>query len=176
MFRRYALHECRDSACRRPFGVRLRGNGWFHRSLLHDCAAPLRMTRRVMAICGDIIHSLQCYFNQCYNVTLTDSYCTTTRKNPPAVSFQSKRLRRSVEPRRGAGRRNLGTRVRHRYQTHSRPQIKREAAPCKELAPPAQTKNFPQEHPHKSKANQIFALQRRVLLGEVLGRSGRFGG
>ncbi len=24
-FRGYALHECRDSACRRPFGVRLRG-------------------------------------------------------------------------------------------------------------------------------------------------------
>ena len=30
-----------------------------------------------------------------------------------SVSFQSKRLRRSVEPRRDAGRRNLGTRVGH---------------------------------------------------------------
>ena len=29
----------------------------------------------------------------------------------PSVSFQSKRLRRSVEPRRDAGRRDLGTRV-----------------------------------------------------------------
>ena len=42
-----AIHECRDSACRRPFGVRLRGNGWFHRSSLHGDAAPLRMTQRV---------------------------------------------------------------------------------------------------------------------------------
>ena len=40
-----ALHECRDSACRRPFGVRLRGNGWFRRSPLHGDAAPLRMTQ-----------------------------------------------------------------------------------------------------------------------------------
>ena len=45
-----ALHECRDSACRRPFGVRLRGNGWFRRSPLHCCAAPLRMTQRVWRI------------------------------------------------------------------------------------------------------------------------------
>ena len=42
-----AMHECRDSACRRPFGVRLRGNGWFQHSPLRHCAAPLRMTRRV---------------------------------------------------------------------------------------------------------------------------------
>ena len=42
-----AVHECRDSACRRPFGVRLRGNGWFQHSPLRHCAAPLRMTRRV---------------------------------------------------------------------------------------------------------------------------------
>ena len=41
-----ALHECRDSACWRPFGVRLRGNGWFSCSLLHGSAAPLRMTQR----------------------------------------------------------------------------------------------------------------------------------
>ncbi len=42
-----ALHECRDSACRRPFGVRLRGNVWFLRSLFLRNAAPLRMTQRV---------------------------------------------------------------------------------------------------------------------------------
>ena len=42
-----AVHECRDSACRRPFGVRLRGNGWFQHSPLRHCAALLRMTRRV---------------------------------------------------------------------------------------------------------------------------------
>ena len=41
-----ALHECRDSACWRPFGVRLRGNDWFQSSPLHCCAAPLRMTQR----------------------------------------------------------------------------------------------------------------------------------
>ena len=43
--RGYALHECRDSACWRPFGVRLRGNGWFQRLPSHRCAAPLRMTQ-----------------------------------------------------------------------------------------------------------------------------------
>ena len=51
-FRGYALHECRDSACRRPFGVRLRGNDWFRRSPLHRCAAPLRMTQWVCRIVG----------------------------------------------------------------------------------------------------------------------------
>ena len=40
-----AIRKCRDSACWRPFGVRLRGNGGFLRSLLHGCAAPLRMTQ-----------------------------------------------------------------------------------------------------------------------------------
>ncbi len=47
-----AIHECRDSACRRPFGVRLRGNDWFRRSPLHRCAAPLRMTQWVCRIVG----------------------------------------------------------------------------------------------------------------------------
>ena len=37
-------------------------------------------------------------------------------------------------------------------------------------------KKLPPRAPAKSKANQIYAMQRRVLLGEVLGRSGRFGG
>ena len=45
-FRRYALHECRDSACRRPFGVRLRGSFSFYRLNFDICAAPLRMTQR----------------------------------------------------------------------------------------------------------------------------------
>ena len=40
-----ALHECRDSACWRPFGVRLRGNGRVLYSPLHGYAAPLRMTQ-----------------------------------------------------------------------------------------------------------------------------------
>ena len=47
-----ALDESRDSACRRPFGVRLRGDGWFQHSPLHVCAAPLRMTRRVWRFVG----------------------------------------------------------------------------------------------------------------------------
>ena len=42
-----ALPEGRDSACRRPFGVRLRGNGWLSRSPSRRRAAPLRMTQWV---------------------------------------------------------------------------------------------------------------------------------
>ena len=42
-----ALHECRDSACWRPFGVRLRGSSPFYRLFFDICAAPLRMTRGV---------------------------------------------------------------------------------------------------------------------------------
>ena len=42
-----ALHKSRDSACLRPFGVRLRGNCRVSRSPLHRCAAPLRMTQWV---------------------------------------------------------------------------------------------------------------------------------
>ena len=41
------LNECRDSACWRPFGVRLRGSSSFYRLILDICAAPLRMTRGV---------------------------------------------------------------------------------------------------------------------------------
>ena len=43
------------------------------------------------------------------------------------------------------------------------------AALCKNSPPPAQTQNFPQEHPPPNKAKQIFAVYRRVLLGEVRG-------
>ena len=54
----YAVYKCRDSACRRPFGVRLRGNDWFSRLPLHHCAAPLRMTQRIDFCMGDtmLIH------------------------------------------------------------------------------------------------------------------------
>ena len=41
-----ALHVCRDPACRRPFGVRLRGVFRLYRSPLQGNAAPLRMTQR----------------------------------------------------------------------------------------------------------------------------------
>ena len=51
----------------------------------------------------------------------------------------------------------------------------REAALCKNLHLPNH-KKLPPRAPAPSKAKQIFAVYRRVLLGEVLGRSGRFGG
>ena len=43
-FRYNAIHECRDSACWRPCGVRLRGSSSFYRLIFNICAAPLRMT------------------------------------------------------------------------------------------------------------------------------------
>ena len=46
------IHECRDSACRRPFGVRLRGSFSFYRLISDLCAAPLRMTQWVWHIVG----------------------------------------------------------------------------------------------------------------------------
>ena len=46
-FRGYALHECRDPACGRPCGVRLRGGQGCDVCLFARCAAPLRMTQRV---------------------------------------------------------------------------------------------------------------------------------
>ncbi len=42
------LHECRDPAYWRPFGVRLRGILWPHRLIFDIYAAPLRMTRRLV--------------------------------------------------------------------------------------------------------------------------------
>ena len=47
VIRSYALHECRDSACWRPCGGRLRGSFSFYRLISDICAAPLRMTRGV---------------------------------------------------------------------------------------------------------------------------------
>ena len=41
-----------------------------------------------------------------------------------------------------------------RYALHECPQIGCEAAPCKEFAPPARTKNFPREHPPYTKRIQ----------------------
>ena len=53
--RRYALHECRDSACWRPCGVRLRGGSSFHRLIFDIHAAPLRMTQWADCCVGDTI-------------------------------------------------------------------------------------------------------------------------
>ena len=41
------IRGCRDSACRRPCGVRLRGAVRFYRLIFSSGAAPLRMTQRV---------------------------------------------------------------------------------------------------------------------------------
>ena len=97
---------------------------------------------------------------------------------PPTVSFQSKRLRRSVQPRRGAGRRNLGTRVWHYtlYPNAPHPQNKCDSRTLQKLLTAQTNKKLPPRAPAQNKAKQIFAMQGRVLLGEVLGERGRFGG
>ena len=55
------------------------------------------------------------------------------------------------------------------------PQKEREAAPSENHLPPEITK-LPPRAPAPNKANPISALYGRVLLGEVLGERGRFGG
>ena len=82
---------------------------------------------------------------------------------------------RGVEPRRGASRRNLGTRVGHNHRTSLAYKSGAIAALSKK-SPPTRNKKLPPRAPAPNKANQIFALQGRVLLGEVLGERGRFGG
>ena len=86
------------------------------------------------------------------------------------VSFQSKRLRRSVEPRRGAGRRNLGTRVRHPDESHPTHKTSAIAAPCKKSLPPQRQKTSPKstrtKHSetdfHHAKAGALGGSSRRV--------------
>ena len=104
---------------------------------------------------------LQCYFN---GLILYHS-----RKNLPTVSFQSKRLRRSVEPRRGAGRRNLGTRVRHRYQT---------IPAYKSSAKPHHIKNLhlllkPKTSPKSTRKKQSEPNLRSAKAGALGGSSGK---
>ncbi len=86
------------------------------------------------------------------------------------VSSQSKRLRRSVEPRRGAGRRDLGTRVRHYHRTPFAHKTSAIAAPFKKFPPPQTTKTSPTGPRRHKKARQIFA---RVTAGSCGGSSGR---
>ena len=57
----------------------------------------------------------------------------------------------------------------------SRPPVACEAAPSENHLPPEITK-LPPRAPAPNKANPISALHGRVLLGEVLGERGRFGG
>ena len=92
-----------------------------------------------------------------------------SRKNPPTVSFQSKRLRRSVEPRRGAGRRNLGTRVRHHYQT---------IPAYKSSAKPHHIKNLhllpkPKTSPKSTRKKQSEPNLRSAKAGALGGSSGK---
>ena len=83
---------------------------------------------------------------------------------------------RGVEPRRGASRRNLGTRVwwhNHRtslaYKSGAKPHFQKNST--------SQTnQKLPPRAPALNRAKQLFVLQGRVLLGEVLGERGRFGG
>ena len=89
-----------------------------------------------------------------------------------SVSFQSKRLRRSVDPRRGAGRRNLGTRVWHHRRTLP-PPIRREAAQRDKIRPPKPTKNFPVRQPPPKKRETFSQTNMAVA---VQGSSGRAGG
>ena len=86
----------------------------------------------------------------------------------PSVSFQSKRLRRSVEPRRGAGRRNLGSRVWLNLYA-PRPPIGREAALCKALAPPSKSQKLPCTATADPKTREVFTHQ----IGGC--RAGKFG-
>ena len=86
------------------------------------------------------------------------------------VSFQSKRLRRSVEPRRGANRRNLGTRIRYPNESYSTNKPSAIAALCKKSPPPQSTQKLPPRAPAPNIANQISSPQRRVLVGGSSGR------
>ena len=62
------------------------------------------------------------------------------------------------------------------YPNAPHPQNKCDSRTLQKL-PTAQTnKKLPPRAPAPNKAKQIFTLQRRVLLGEVLGERGRFGG
>ena len=83
---------------------------------------------------------------------------------------------RGVEPRRGAGRRDLGTCVRRYIRTHPTHQSGAKPHSAKKFTPPNPTKKLPPRAPAPCKAKQHFAMKGRVLLGEVLGGCGRFGG
>ena len=86
----------------------------------------------------------------------------------PSVSFQSKRLRRSVEPRRGAGRRNLGTRVWHN---------RRAPIANKSGAKPRHVKNLhlppePKTSPGSTRPKQSETNLRSAWAGALGGSSG----
>ena len=64
-----------------------------------------------------------------------------------------------------------------RHTLHMHPTHKTSAtAALSKKTPPARNKKLPPRAPVPYKAKQLFAMYRRVLLGEVLGERGRFGG
>ena len=65
-------------------------------------------------------------------------------------------------------------RIRHHNESH--PFHQSGAKPHSEKIPSRQNRELPPRAPAQNKTNQIFAMQRRVRLGEVLGERGRFGG
>ena len=66
------------------------------------------------------------------------------------------------------------------YKRHTRPTYPTHktsaTAALSKKSPPARNKKLPPRAPVPYKAKQRFAMYRRVLLGEVLGERGRFGG
>ena len=69
-----------------------------------------------------------------------------------------------------------GTRVRRYIRITSRPQNGRDSRTLQQIPTSPNTKELPPGAPALYKANPIFTLHGRVLLGEVLGERGRFGG
>ena len=62
------------------------------------------------------------------------------------------------------------------YPNASHPQNGRDSRTLQQILTSPNTKELPPRAPALYKANQIFTLHGRVLLGEVLGERGRFGG
>ena len=138
--RGYALRECRDSACWRPFGVRRNAAGvcsemtqWVWRiegytpfvgMLLNQChnACSAAILNHTTISDSATMPAIIKMFVPYHNVISTDLYCTIHAKISPLChsersgtdienqAIKSKKCR-GVEPRRGAGRRNLGTRA-----------------------------------------------------------------
>ena len=83
----------------------------------------------------------------------------------------------SIETERHMGR-SLQYSARHSrkalYPNASHPQNERDSRTLQKT--PSKTQKLPPRAPAQNKTNQIFAMQRRVRLGEVLGERGRFGG
>ena len=109
-FRYNAIHECRDSACWRPCGVRLRGSSSFYRLIFNICAAPLRMTQRVdfcmgdtMSICQSIIATNRLYLTEHHTlrVILSEAaqQCNGERESRQMPRSRTPKGRRQAESR-----------------------------------------------------------------------------